>query len=99
MRGEINKLKIDNGQWKMKMGGDLWRAEGKMGENLTTKNMEFYVCSAHLRAALTPQIGSMTPLNLLPQRFVSKPQAEWLLHGAAVSLHPRKGRKIKAAAS
>ena len=28
----------------------------------------------------------MTPLNLLPQRFVSKPQAEWLLHGAAVSL-------------
>ena len=78
----------------MKMGGDLWWAEGKMRVNLPTKNMEFYVCPAHLRATLTPQIGSMTPLNLLPQRFVSKPQAEWLLHGAAVSLHGTKEESL-----
>ncbi len=35
----------------------------------------------------------MTPLNLLPQRFVSKPQAEWLLHGEAVSLHREKKKE------
>ena len=61
----------------------LWSGISRI---FTPLSKEFYVRSAHSRAALTPQTGSMTPLNLLPQRFVSKPQAEWLLHGAAVSL-------------
>ena len=61
----------------------LWSGISRI---FTPLSKEFYVRSAHSRAALTPQTGSMTPLNLLPQRFDSKPQAEWLLHGAAVSL-------------
>jgi hypothetical protein len=61
----------------------LWSGISRI---FTPLSKEFYVRSAHSRTALTPQTGSMTPLNLLPQRFVSKPQAEWLLHGAAVSL-------------
>ena len=65
----------------------LWSGISRI---FTPLSKEFYVRSAHSRAALTPQTGSMTPLNLLPQRFVSKPQAEWLLHGAAISLHGTK---------